>query len=298
MTQDNLLSSLRAVLIIIGSYVVGHNIFGHAVDSSTWQIVAGAVVTVASTIWGIASKTTTIEGVESAVRSIITSVGGLFVSAGILSGDNLNAILGLVTALAPAVQSALSKTKTAQVASGQLNAQTTGKIVKAPPKLPIIILLVMIGFSGQAQSIFGSLPKPITRSNTFTRAIIGPFDTIPVGQSYTGFRFQGPSVLYATSFKTLQQTDVFTFLFISFQKAIFDATSQKYYTNWAVALGAGEGGQFAPASVSAVTALALAFSTQQIGKTKLPFLITLAGIYNLTTKQGMPAVGPGIPLNN
>lgn len=132
MTQDNLLSSLRALLILVGSYVVGHNLFGHTVDSSTWQIIAGAVVTIASTIWGIASKTSTIEGVESAVRSVITSVGGLFVSAGVLSGDNLNAILGLVTAIAPAIQSALSKAKTQQIATGAVQATTAGKVVTAP----------------------------------------------------------------------------------------------------------------------------------------------------------------------
>lgn len=136
MTQENLLSTLRATLIIVGSYVVGHNVFGHAVDSSTWQIVAGSVVTVASTIWGIVAKTTTIEGVESAVRSVITSVGGLFVSAGILSGDNLNAILGLVTAIAPAIQSALSKSKTQQIASGSLTTSTTGKVTPSTPIIP------------------------------------------------------------------------------------------------------------------------------------------------------------------
>lgn len=133
MTQDNLLSSLRAVLILVGSYLVGHNVFGHAVDSSTWQIIAGAVVTVASTWWGIAAKTTTIEGVESAIRSIITSVGGLFVSAGVLSGDNLNAILGLVTALAPLLQSMLSKSKNQQIATGAVKTTTDGKAVTSIP---------------------------------------------------------------------------------------------------------------------------------------------------------------------
>jgi hypothetical protein len=133
MTQDNLLSSIRALLILVGSYVVGHNILGHAIDSSTWQIIAGSVVTIASTIWGITTKTTTIEGVESALRSVITSVGGLFVSAGVLSGDTLNAILGLVTAIAPAVQSSLSKTKNQQIATGVVKTTTDGKAITTIP---------------------------------------------------------------------------------------------------------------------------------------------------------------------
>jgi len=134
MTQDNLLSALRAVLILLGSYVVGHNAFGHAVNANTWEIIGGAVVTIASTWWGIASKTTTIEGVESAIRSVISSLGGLFVSAGVLSGDNLNAILGLVTALAPAIQSMLSKSKNQQIATGAVKTTPEGKaITNIPP---------------------------------------------------------------------------------------------------------------------------------------------------------------------
>jgi hypothetical protein len=127
MALQNALSALRALLVLAGSYVVGKNVFGHAIDSSTWQIIAGAVVTVASTIWGIMAKTTNIEGVESAVRSVITSLGGLFVSAGILSGDNLNAILGVVTGLAPLIQSMLSKSKNQQIASGSVVPTTTGQ---------------------------------------------------------------------------------------------------------------------------------------------------------------------------
>jgi hypothetical protein len=133
MLQENLLSTLRALLILIGSYVVGHNLFGHPVDAQTWQIVAGAIVTVSTTIWGVMAKTATIEGVESAVRSVVTSLGGLLASAGIISGNNLNAILGFVTALLPALQSFLSKTKVQQIAAGALDTSpVTGKAVDLP----------------------------------------------------------------------------------------------------------------------------------------------------------------------
>jgi len=133
MALQNALSALRAVLILVGSYVVGKNAFGHAIDSSTWQIIAGSVITIASTWWGIATKTTTIESVESAVRSIVTAIGGLFVSGGMLSGDNLTAILGLVTALAPLVQSMLSKSKNQQIATGAVKTTTDGKAITSIP---------------------------------------------------------------------------------------------------------------------------------------------------------------------
>jgi hypothetical protein len=135
--QENLLSTLRALFILIGSWVVGHNVFGTTVDSHTWEIIAGALVTVASTIWGIASKTATIEGVESALRSIITSVGGLFAAAGMITGNNLNAILGFVAAALPALQSYLSKTKVQQIAQGTLKTSpVTGKAIAAPTAPP------------------------------------------------------------------------------------------------------------------------------------------------------------------
>jgi hypothetical protein len=165
-------------------------------------------------------------------------------------------------------------------------------------KIFILASLLFIGFAGSAQSLLSPLPKPAQKMNSFTRALVGPFDSIPTGQSYTGLRFVGPTILYSTDLKTFQQKDLFTLVGISFQKATFDAPSGKYYTDWAFALLGGAGGQFAPSSVSAVTALAISASTQKIGKTKLPFLLTLAIIRNLTSGQTLPGVGPGIPLNN
>jgi hypothetical protein len=137
MGQENLLSTFRALLILAGSFLVGHNLFGHPIDSKTWQVVSGALVTIIATVWGIASKTATIESVESAVRSVITAIGGLLASAGIVTGSNVNAALGFVTALAPALQSYLGKTKGQQIAAGALTTSVlTGKASLALPKAP------------------------------------------------------------------------------------------------------------------------------------------------------------------
>lgn len=298
LSLQNLLSLLRAIGTLIGAYLVGHAVFGHTVSADALQVVGGTVLTLASTIWGIATKTSTIEGLESSARSILTALGGLGVSAGVISGEQLAAILAAIIPLATFLQSVLSKTKNQQIATGTTTISAT--TLKAVPKAAAIILILLFaGTIANAQSMFSPYPKPEHKTNLFAKSVVGPFDSIPAGApSYTAFRFQGPTVMYATSFKNLNQADVFTFFFLSYQKGTFDAPSNKYYTNWAIAIGAGEGGQFAPSSVSAVTALALALSTQKIGKTNLPFLLTVGAIYNLTAKQGMPAVGPGIPLNN
>lgn len=138
MTLQNFLSALRAVLILVGSYIVGKSVFGHTVSADTFQVITGSVVTLGSLIWGVATKTATVEAIESAVRSIISALGGLLASAGVISGDNLNAILGVVTAIAPFFQSALSKTKGKQQATGAITMSTTTgmAISKAPVNPP------------------------------------------------------------------------------------------------------------------------------------------------------------------
>jgi len=138
MTLQNFLSAVRAILILVGSYIVGHSVFGHTVSADMFQVITGAVITLGSMVWGIATKTATVEGIESAVRSIISALGGLFAAAGVISNDNLNAILGVITAIAPFFQSALSKSKGQQVATGAVTmSPTTGmatsKIVPPQP---------------------------------------------------------------------------------------------------------------------------------------------------------------------
>lgn len=290
MTQENLLSSFRAILIIVGSYVVGHNVFGHAVDSSTWQIIAGSIVTVASTIWGIVAKTTSIEGVESAVRSIITSVGGLLVSAGTLSGDNLNAILGLITALAPAVQSALSKSKNQQISAGSVTTTTTGKAVTAPPKigsstlnsgkLPLIIFLLFIGGMCNAQSPFRPMPKLI-QPNKFVHATTMAPDSIA-----NAWRFIADIAAYAQPGNILMAGVGY-----GYQHLKYDFTAQKWNCVWSVSAVGFAGGSVAPSTPSSIASFGVMAGIYNN-------LFMAGPIYNPGTKQLGLAVSIGISFNN
>lgn len=133
MQQSNLLSAFRSIITLFGSYVIGHAIFGVAVTTTTWDIIGGSAATLFGTIWGIADKTATIEGVQSAVRSIIISLGGIMVAAGKVSQNTLNEVLGLITSLAPILQSYLSKVKVNQIATGVLKPSTTGKVSTSIP---------------------------------------------------------------------------------------------------------------------------------------------------------------------
>ncbi len=135
MQKDTILSIIRSLLTLGGTYLIGHNLFGLAIDSTSWQIWLGAIVTVASTVWGVVDKSTGIEQLQSALRSIVISVGGLFVAAGKLSQNTLDAILGLLVAVVPMIQSQTSKVKNQQIAMGSIAPTAAGKTVNiAPPK--------------------------------------------------------------------------------------------------------------------------------------------------------------------
>jgi len=135
MQKETVFSILRTALTLVGSYIIGHNVFGHQVNSSTWQIIAGAIITATGTLWGIFDKTAGIEAIQSGVRSVIVSIGGLLTAAGVLTGETLDAILGLVAAVIPALQSHLSKVKVQQIASGSLQVTDAGKVAPAGPKI-------------------------------------------------------------------------------------------------------------------------------------------------------------------
>lgn len=136
MNKDTVLSILRALMTAGGSYIVGHNLFGHQVDASVWQEVAGSVIALVGAIWGVVDKTAGIEGVQSAVRSFLQSAGGFLTAAGVITGETLNAILGLATAIISVLQSHLSKVKVKQIADGTVNVSAdTGKVTPAPPKI-------------------------------------------------------------------------------------------------------------------------------------------------------------------
>lgn len=292
MTQDtNFMTFIRSLLALAGTFIIGHAIGGHAITSQLWDTVIGAALSLTAFITEWKSTNTTPTQLIGAATTALSAIGGALLAFGVVNQQTWAGITGVVTALIPLLQ----KQQTKVMVMHLVNKKTVGNaLTGSVKKVSIIIAFIGLAFVAHSQSVFQPLHKPEKKLGV----IVSPFDSIAAGQSYTGFRFQGPVVLYGTSFKTLSQSTVYTFMNISFQKATFDQPSSKYYTNWAVAVGGGVGGQFAPTSVSAVTALDAALSTQRIGKTNLPFLVTVAFIYNLTLKQGMPAVGPGIPLNN
>jgi hypothetical protein len=71
MTKDTIFSLLRSALTIVGSILLGKNIFGTAVDNSVIEAVIGGALFVGSVVWGIADKTATIEMLQSALLKVV-----------------------------------------------------------------------------------------------------------------------------------------------------------------------------------------------------------------------------------
>lgn len=167
--------------------------------------------------------------------------------------------------------------------------------------LLFISVLLVLGVMASAQSMWKALPKP-TKEQVATQkfnARVGIVDTLTPGTDYLGFRFTGPTILYAFKPNDISNSStLYTFVGIDYEHDTWVPDKNKFFEDWAVGLHFGAGGQFAPASVSGVTAAALTFSFQKIGSFTIPFKMTLGAIYNFSNKEVQAGVGPGIPLTN
>ena len=132
-TKENFFAVLRALLTFAGTFLIGHNLFGKTLDSSTAEIVIGAVVSLGGIIWGLIDKTTGIDTALSALRSVLLVIGGLGVSWGLLSANTFESIISLVTALIPILQSSLGKAKVVQLSSGQIVPEKVAPTAGATP---------------------------------------------------------------------------------------------------------------------------------------------------------------------
>ena len=141
--------------------------------------------------------------------------------------------------------------------------------------LSSILFFACMGCMGQ--NIFKPL-TPQLKSNKLKLSI----DTTISGNSWYGFRLTGITALYAYDFST-QSSTVFTGTGIDYEHDVLQAAG-RYYTQWAVALGVYEGGQFAPTSVSMVTGIGIHVAL-------FNKYLLIGAMYNITNKSFMPAAG-------
>lgn len=134
--------------------------------------------------------------------------------------------------------------------------------------------------------MFKPIPKPATaKVNPYAKLQLSTTTPSP-DSTFSGFRFTGPMVLYA-----LPNSTIYTGVGVDYEHDVFNSTTQKWSTKWAIQIGGYEGGQIAPANVSAVTAVGL--SVALFNK-----LVTVGLLYNFSNKNFQGALGPQVNLSN
>lgn len=136
MTKENLLSLIRTILTLIGSYLVGHAFLGGHLTDEVWQTIGGAIMTLIGTIWGILDKSVGVEQAESGFRSAGIALGGILVAAGKISNQTLESFLALGAAIIPFILSSLGKAKLKQIDSGKIDVNAKGKSIAAVAPVP------------------------------------------------------------------------------------------------------------------------------------------------------------------
>lgn len=273
-TKDTWLSILRTVFTFAGTYFVGRNIFGHTIDSNTLEIVGGSILALGSIIWGIVDKSAGIEQIESALRSILISLGGVAVSFGLIKNEVVITLLALLTPIITLIQSWTSKAKVEKIAKSELKPEIkggdiTGKVTK------MIAILILIGVcnSASAQSFFKPLPKPTTATGKFVpRAEV----TTP-GTMMNSFR---PLVGITASIS--DGTALAGGIGGGFQHNIFDGPSNSWVTQYSVS-----GLVFIDTKASIIGGLAFGFLN----------FINLGPGYDFTTKKFVLLTGVQIKFN-
>jgi hypothetical protein len=135
MNKETLFSLIRAVAIGFGAYLVGTNtsIFGNPLDQQLWEALVGGLITLIATVWGIVDKTSTIEGIQSGLRSVLSLVGGLLVAAGKIKAEVLTSILAIIPILVTVWQSHTARQKVRMINENKLKITVEpGKLSKNP----------------------------------------------------------------------------------------------------------------------------------------------------------------------
>ncbi|MFC4261916.1 hypothetical protein ACFOWM_03435 [Ferruginibacter yonginensis] len=120
MSKDTTLSLLRTLLMALGAYLIGKNLFGNVIDTSLWEQCIGYTLALITMVWSFVDKTSTLEGFQSTIRSTFVFVGGLLIAAGKLKDQSLDIILGLLNVFGPLIYSYLSRLKTKGLSNGTI----------------------------------------------------------------------------------------------------------------------------------------------------------------------------------
>ena len=120
MDRKTIETIFRTLLTSLGMFMLGKNLLGTEIDASVWQMVVGSAMSALAVIWGVLDKNLGIEMLQSFIRSAFVGFGGLLVAKGQLSAGTLESVIGIITAILPAIYSYLSRRKSQEIAKDAL----------------------------------------------------------------------------------------------------------------------------------------------------------------------------------
>ncbi len=127
MEKERLLALLRSILSSLGGYILGREVFGSQITETLWLEILGVVMGLASVVMSILAKQLTIEMVQGTVRQVLSFIGGVLVSKGVMSAETLTLILGLVPAILAWFQGLLVRRKNIQLMHGTISTNSLSK---------------------------------------------------------------------------------------------------------------------------------------------------------------------------
>lgn len=111
MTRETFIIIVKALFTGVGSFLIGKNLLGSEVNAAWWETALGAVLAAVSIVWSIRDKEYNIEKLQASFRQVLLFAGGLLVSWGKITAEQLNSIIGALLIVLPALQSYVSKNK-------------------------------------------------------------------------------------------------------------------------------------------------------------------------------------------
>jgi len=118
--NSQLASAFRTLLVLLGSYFIGQNFFGLAIDNVLWEKIVGVALVAGSVLWSVFTKSLTEEVWQGALRHLVTFIAGIFLAKGVLTQEMWQSILAVLAGIAPWLQSAASISLNSKLKSSEV----------------------------------------------------------------------------------------------------------------------------------------------------------------------------------
>lgn len=119
--MKTLLKILPSILTIAGTFLIGSNLFGTAVNESLWQEIVGAVLAVAGVLASIIDHTASVEMIQAALRRAAEVITTLLIASGKATPETVKSVLEFMLLAVPIIYAYFSRKKTQKLSTGELS---------------------------------------------------------------------------------------------------------------------------------------------------------------------------------